>query len=304
MSGRVLLLGFTLGWAVANASPAAAAQVPCSDLAKLSLPEATVTAAEEVPAGEYAPPAGPRLGNLPAFCRLALKRPRRFARPGTGPPRLPDSVLWFGLERGTPLTGLAGNNAFPIASTYFQHWIRQNPQFDWHTLSEADFASDFLASQRKFHDVIGTDDPNLERFRKHGGKMIIWHGEADPLIFPRGTVNYFDRVLAANGGAQEVKQFARLFLAPGVGHCGGGEGPNPVGVFDALVNWVEKGVAPDTVPATRRRQDGTVVARPLCAYPETARWMGNGSPDDAANFVCVDGQHRSGDFRVADPPRN
>jgi hypothetical protein len=221
-----------------------------------------------------------------------------------GPASASGQRLWFGLERGTPLTGLAGNNAFPIASTYFQHWIRQNPQFDWHTLSEADFASDFLASQRKFHDVIGTDDPNLERFRKHGGKMIIWHGEADPLIFPRGTVNYFDRVLAANGGAQEVKQFARLFLAPGVGHCGGGEGPNPVGVFDALVNWVEKGVAPDTVPATRRRQDGTVVARPLCAYPETARWMGNGSPDDAANFVCVDGQHRSGDFRVADPPRN
>lgn len=158
-----------------------------------------------------------------------------------GPTSASGRRLWFGLERGTPLTGLAANNAFPIASTHFQYWIRQNPQFDWHTLSETDFA---------------------------------------------------------------VKQFARLFLAPGVGHCGGGEGPNPIGVFDALVNWVEKGAAPDTLPATRRRQDGTVVARPLCAYPATARWTGNGSTDDAANFVCADGQHQSGDFRVADPPRN
>ena len=72
MSGRALLLGLTFGWAVANASPATGQQVRCADLAKLSLPEATVTAAQEVPAGEYAPPAGPRLGNLPAFCRVAL----------------------------------------------------------------------------------------------------------------------------------------------------------------------------------------------------------------------------------------
>ena len=244
-----------------------------------------------------------KTGDDPASC-LSPQEAEAVRKIWNGPTSSSGQRLWFGLERGTPLIGLAGNDAFPIASTHFQYWIRQNPQFDWHTLSEADFASDFLASQRKFHDVIGTDDPNLERFRRHAGKLIIWHGEADPLIFPRGTVNYFDRVIASNGGAQEVRQFARLFLAPGVGHCGGGEGPNPVGVFDAIVNWVEKGVAPETVSATRRRQDGTVVARPLCAYPATARWTGKGSPDDAANFVCVDGQHQSGDFRVADPPRN
>jgi hypothetical protein len=93
-------------------------------------------------------------------------------------------------------------------------------------------------------------------------------------------------------------------VAPGVGHCGGGDGPSPVGLFDALVNWVEKGIAPDTVPATRRRQDGSVMSRPLCAYPAIAKWTGRGSTDDAANVGWVDAQHQTGDFSVADPPRN
>jgi hypothetical protein len=200
------------------------------------------------------------------------------------------------------LGGLAGTNPFPIATTHFQHWLRQDPSFDWRTLTEADFEADFMRSQQKFNKVIGTDDPNLAAFRKSGGKMIIWHGEADSLIFPRGTVNYFERVLAASGGPRQVSEFARLFMAPGVGHCGGGDGPSPVGLFELLVNWVEKDVAPATVPASRRREDGTVTSRPLCAYPSTARWNGKESTDNAANFVCVDGQHERRDFTVANPP--
>jgi hypothetical protein len=118
-----------------------------------------------------------------------------------------------------------GTAVRPAAGRDLRYWIHQDPTFDWHTLTDADFAAGFVTSQRRFHALIGTDDPNLERFRKRGGKMIIWHGEADPLIFPRGTVNYFERVLAANGGLEQVSEFARLFLAPGVGHCGGGDGP-------------------------------------------------------------------------------
>jgi pimeloyl-ACP methyl ester carboxylesterase len=209
--------------------------------------------------------------------------------------------LWFGLERGTPLNSLAGNNPFVIALAHFQYWIHQNPNFDWHTLTESGFEAEFRASQLKFHDVIGSDNPKLDGFRKHGGRMIIWHGEADPLIFPRGTVNYFERVLAANGGTERVKDFARLFMAPGVGHCAGGDGPNPVGLLDAVVDWVEKGVAPNTVQASRRRPDGTMLTRPLCPYPTTAKWTGNGTADDAANFVCVDGGQQAADFRVAGP---
>ena len=75
------------------------------------------------------------------------------------------------------------------------------------------------------------------------------------------------------------------------------------GLFEAVVDWVEKGVAPNTIPASRRREDGTVLTRPLCRYPMTAKWTGKGSTDDAANFTCVDGQQQTGDFRVAAPAR-
>jgi hypothetical protein len=197
------------------------------------------------------------------------------------------------------LNGLAGANPFAIASSHFQYWIHQDPKFDWRTVTESSFETDFRESQRKFHEVIGTDDPNLRRFRERGGKMIIWHGEADQLIFPRGTVNYFNRVLAANGGSSKVNDFARLFLAPGVGHCGGGAGPSPVGTFEAVVKWVENGVAPETIQASRALQGGGTQTRPLCAYPKTARWTGTGGANDAANFVCVDGQNDARDFKVS-----
>src|SRR5215510_2410616 len=212
--------------------------------------------------------------------------------------------LWFGLERGASLLGLAGSAPFPIATTHFQYWIRQNPSFDWRTLAETDFEADFRESQRKFNEVIGTDDDNIQRFRKRGGKMIIWHGEADQLIFPRGTLNYYQRLLNGNGGVKHVEDFARLFMAPGVGHCAGGAGPNPVGVFEAVVSWVENDVAPDKIMASRALSGGGVRTRPLCPYPKTARWTGVGSSDDAANFVCVDGKHNPRDFRVTGPGSN
>jgi pimeloyl-ACP methyl ester carboxylesterase len=226
-------------------------------------------------------------GDDPASC-LTTPEADAIGKIWNGPTTASGQRLWFGLERGTPLGALAGNNPFPIATAHFQDWLHQSAAFDWHTLSETDFEADFRASQKKFNGVIGTDDPKLEAFRKHGGKMIIWHGDADPLIFPRGTINYYERVLAANGGSKRVDDFARLFLAPGVGHCGGGDGPSPTGVFEAVVDWVEKGVAPKTLAASRKRPDGTTMSRPLCPYPTTAKWTGTGSTDDAANFACVD----------------
>jgi feruloyl esterase len=117
-------------------------------------------------------------------------------------------------------------------------------------------------------------------------------------------VNYFNRVLTGNGGVKHVDDFARLFMAPGVAHCGGGAGPNPVGTFEAVVNWVENGVAPERLMASRALPGGAVRTRPLCAYPKTANWTGAGSSDAAANFVCVDGQHDAADFKVTGPGSN
>jgi pimeloyl-ACP methyl ester carboxylesterase len=238
-----------------------------------------------------------KAGAESASC-LTTSEAEAIRKTWNGPTNASGQRLWFGLERGTPLNALAGGTPFPIATAHAQYWVEQDPKFDWRTLNEADFAAFFTSSQQKFHDVIGTDNASLAGFRKHGGKMIIWHGEADPLIFPRGTLNYFDRVLAENGGADKAKEFARLFMAPGVGHCGGGDGPAPAGLFDAVVTWVEKGEAPDTVQAIRKRPDGMTLTRPLCAYPKTAKWTGTGSTDEAKNFSCVDGQHQPRDFRI------
>jgi hypothetical protein len=215
-----------------------------------------------------------------------------------GPTTSSGRRLWFGLERGAALAALAGSTPFPIALTHVQYWIHRDPNFDWHTLSESGFEGELQASRKAFNSVIGTDNPDLGALHRRGGKMIIWHGEADQLIPPRGTLNYFDRMLAANGGASGVAEFARLYMAPGVGHCGGGDGPAPSGLFEAVVNWVEKNIAPATVAASRRGPGGVTLSRPLCPYPTTAKWTGSGSTDIAANFACVDGQPPAGSIRI------
>jgi hypothetical protein len=93
---------------------------------------------------------------------------------------------WYGLERGASLSGLAGTNPFSIAVDHFKYWIKQDPAFDWKTVTQAPFFGDFRISMRKFNQVIGTDD-GLQRFRREGGKMITYHGLFDQLIMPRGT---------------------------------------------------------------------------------------------------------------------
>ena len=105
-----------------------------------------------------------------------------------GPTNAAGERLWFGLERGTPLTRLAGAMPFRIPVSYMQHWVHQNPNFDWRTITESRFAAEFEKSKQKFGAVMGADRADLRAFQRRKGKMIIWHGEADELIFPRGTI--------------------------------------------------------------------------------------------------------------------
>jgi Tannase and feruloyl esterase len=127
----------------------------------------------------------------------------------------------------------------------------------------------------------------LSRFRDHGGKLLLYHGFSDQLIAPAGTIDYYDAVTQKlGGGYKRTQQFARLFMAPGVGHCAGGDGPQPQGLFDALVGWVEQGKAPERITAIKRSADGATQTRPLCPYPALARWTGKGDTNDAANFIC------------------
>jgi feruloyl esterase len=132
-----------------------------------------------------------------------------------------------------------------------------------------------------------TDNPDLSAFKARGGKIVMWHGQSDPLIYPGGSIDYYTGVQKAMGGADKTSDFYRLYLAPGVGHCGGGAGPAPSGQFEAVVRWVEEGKAPDTLDAVRRDQSGaTARSRVLCPYPATAHYKGNGSTDEARSFEC------------------
>ena len=113
-------------------------------------------------------------------------------------------------------------------------------------------------------------------------------GWVDPILPAPDVINYYEDVTGAMGGRGETERFFRLFLAPGMGHCSGGPGPNMLDGLTTLEAWVEKGTAPDTIIATRRGAGGDVErTRPLCVYPKVARWSGRGSVDAAENFACV-----------------
>ncbi|HLK06316.1 MAG TPA: TonB family protein [Candidatus Angelobacter sp.] len=143
-------------------------------------------------------------------------------------------------------------------------------------------------------------DPNLKPFAARGGKLIMYHGWSDAALPPQGSINYYNSVEAAMGpGKPEL--FMRLFMAPGMQHCGGGPGTNSFGQFapgvdadhdlnQALERWVEKGIAPDRLIATKfvddKPEKGVAMTRPLCPYPAAATFKGTGDTNDAANFGC------------------
>jgi len=133
--------------------------------------------------------------------------------------------------------------------------------------------------------ILNATDTDLSAFENHGGKLLMYFGWADPQLNPLMGVEYYERVVEKMGGA--TPDFFRLFMVPGMFHCGGGIGTN---VFDAatpLLKWVESGTAPDEIPASRVEDRNVVRTRPLCPYPQVARYKGAGSIDEAANFSCV-----------------
>jgi pimeloyl-ACP methyl ester carboxylesterase len=127
------------------------------------------------------------------------------------------------------------------------------------------------------------DDVKLTKFQARGGKLMFIHGLADPIFSPDEMVDYYQRLNAENGA--KTRDFSRLFLVPGMGHCAGGAATDSVDGLGSLVDWVEKGKVPQSVPAS-----GTAVfpgrTRPVCAWPQYAHYTGSGNPEDAANFVC------------------
>jgi len=137
----------------------------------------------------------------------------------------------------------------------------------------------------ELHQILDATDPDLSAFKRRGGKLLMYFGWADPQLNPLMGVEYYEQVAATMGAS--TQDFARLFMVPGMFHCGGGVGTNTFDFATSLVNWVESNQVPARIES--RRVVGSQVgrSRPLCAYPEVARYKGSGSTDESANFTCV-----------------
>jgi hypothetical protein len=215
------------------------------------------------------------------------------------------NLLWPGFERGADLSAMAGAAPFPTTIEQARYWVYYNPTWDWTTLTYANFAAFFNDNVTNVGPLMATDNPDLSAFRARGGKLIMYHGFADQLIMSEGTTMYWDAVNQTLTKAGVPVDFAKLYMVPGMGHCGGGAGPNQFGqgssgivpadathdIFRALMAWSEKGTAPQAIVATKFPGDVVTkpvqTTRPLCPYPQVAKYNGSGSTDDATNFTCA-----------------
>ena len=165
----------------------------------------------------------------------------------------------------------------------FRFIVFQDPAWE---IGRFNWDTDIVRAEEVDGGTINALDPNLQAFRDRGGKLIQYHGWSDPQISPGNSVQYYERVAHAMGGPGKVREWYRLFMAPGMGHCGGGEGPNTFDMVSALERWVEQGTAPDHIVASRATQGVVDRTRPLCPFPQVARYAGSGSTDQASSFVC------------------
>lgn len=206
-----------------------------------------------------------------------------------GPVDEAGEALWYGPNTGASFLYLAKSGSpFFVAQVWATWFVEKDVSFDPTTLTYEQFAGLYERSEDEFNAIIGSDDPDLSRFARAGGKLLSWHGQADQLIPTLSTVDYRERVNAELGGDRRVDDFYRLFLLPGVEHCGGGPGQQPVDALDDLVKWVEHGAAPATLTTSTVDEVGNVVAtREVCRYPQVTQYDGHGDPAAASSYACV-----------------
>jgi feruloyl esterase len=187
---------------------------------------------------------------------------------------------WMGLI--VPANPEAVPGDFNLAQGIMQYMVFQPPRPDW-DYRDFDFDRDPELLDR-WSRLADASDINLREFRANGGKLIMTYGWSDQVLQPMMGVDYYEQAVTANGANGD--DFMRLFMVPGMTHCSGGTGPDQHDPITAIIDWVETGSAPDRILA-RQVEDGRVTrSRPLCPYPEVARYDGSGSVDDAANFRC------------------
>ena len=194
------------------------------------------------------------------------------SNPNTGRPIFP------GLERGSEL----GWSPTPVgyAVDYFKYVVFKDPGWDPLSLN---FDSHVAVAASPGNRIFDATDANLTPFTARGGKLIMYQGWAEPGIPPRNLVAYYDEVQQKTTAAADA---VRLFMVPGMGHCGGGNGTSTFDMVAALDAWVTKGTAPARISASRLRDGKVDRTRPLCAWPRVAAYPGSGSVDDESNFEC------------------
>jgi feruloyl esterase len=167
---------------------------------------------------------------------------------------------------------------------HFRFVVFKNPNWDWKTF---DFDRDLIKSEQPESQIMNATDPDLQPFFSHGGKLLLYQGWSDPRVPALQTIDYYTSVVDKVGGFAKSSGSIRLFLAPGMGHCGGGNGPNVFDKVTPLEQWVEHGKAPDSLVASHATKGSVDRTRPLCPYPQVAKYKGSGSIDQAGNFVCA-----------------
>ena len=205
-------------------------------------------------------------------------------RPATD--RKTGALIFPGLAPGTELGWarlLGGPEAYDTAVGQFRYVVFGDPKWDWRTF---DLERDTATSRAAANGVLAGVNPDLSAFASRGGKLLTYHGWADPSIAPEASIQFYKSALAATTPSSRSPEWLRLFMVPGMGHCSGGEGPDTFDKVSALEAWVERGQAPSRIVASRVVDGKVERTRPLCAYPQVARYVGSGSIDDAANFTC------------------
>lgn len=216
----------------------------------------------------------------PAQAKTIQKIYTEATNPRTGQRLFPSIVP--GSELGWAVLG--GPAPSQIILDQYQFVAFGNPNWDWKTF---DFDKDIARSETPEILVMNATDPNLKQFFAHKGKLLMYHGWSDPNISPLSTIQYYKAVVDTMGGEKKTSDSIRLFMEPGMGHCGGGEGPNKMDLESTLDKWVDKGVAPDQMIASHSTAGKVDRTRPVCPYPQVAKYKGSGSIDDAANFACA-----------------
>jgi feruloyl esterase len=205
------------------------------------------------------------------------------------PPKNPRTgeEIYPTLEPGTELgwATLAGPQPFQATVDHFKYVVFKDPSWDWKTLN---FDSDVALADKIDNETINATDANLKPFFAYQGKLLLYHGFSDQNVPPRSTINYYKSVVdTSRGTGLRTEDSIRLFMVPGMGHCGGGEGPNTFQMMTALEQWKEQGKTPVRIVASHRTGGQVDRTRPLCPYPQVAKYRGAGSIDDEANFVCA-----------------